>query len=1016
MLRFTLPRPIATLLISASVVLLGLLASWRLPLGLLPEVETPTLQVKVALPNYQAELVERQALSTLRTDLNNLKGLVELESWAVPGEGYLRLHYRWGTDMQAAYLRLNERIDELLGKLPSEMSHPQVDRFEVTDLPVLQLSLRANDRSLTQIKRLAETTIRRRLEQSPGIALCKVQGGATPQVAIYPRANQMAALGISLGQLQTALQALNLSSEQLVFRQEPYRYTLTLAQEISSLAELRELPLVLGQDRLITLDQIAEVDWMLQSRNQAVVDARGESIFLSLYQQSGANLLSSVKEAKAVVQQLRQQYPSLDLQVLDDGSILVSEALRSLWQSLLIGASLGIGLMFLAFRQWLPTLLIASIVPIALIVALLAMYALGLTINVFSLAGLIVGVGILIDNGIIVVDNIQRSLQKEESWLEGVIAGSSEVAAPLLGSALTTVCVFVPPALLSGLPGALFAEQAWALSLALFASVIVAVILTPTLYQLGAQLSPATKQTKHANSSRREANPLVAKYEKSLIFLWRKPAWSILGFAATLALGGLAWSVLPQQTLPETPPPALDLIVTWEEGLSLVENASRSQVLCRGLETFPGVKAAWGFVGSWSRLSFDPPSPSETVILRFSLDEGAAAAELKANIEGWLLQQYSSLAFKWLETPNLLNQVLPATPPDLVANWLPLQGQLSLTQAQRARIETLLEQTPAVDRFNWSYPDEVTTLRLTLREEVLNQYGLTRNTLITHLKASLGQLPAGRLQEPDRNSLVVISWPVATDQSLARRLAEIRLDSPAVPLATFIQVSEEPARMVWYGQVAGPCERLEIRLSKSGSADHLIQELRSLGLELDLGLRLTGNYYQARATANELVLMLVLALVLLYLIMAAQFESLWQPLIVLLIATMGLAGALLALWIGGCTFNLMAGLGILMVSGIVVNDSILKIDTINRYRRQGLGLSRAILLAGRHRLRPIVLTMLTTLLAVLPILLDSGTGAALQAPLAVALIGGLLFDTLGSIFFLPGLYLWFAKRLKSFRP
>mgnify|MGYP006268603745 CR=1 FL=1 len=1004
-LYFVVRRPIATLLLTLLWVLLGGLASSRLPLGLLPQLDTPYLQVTVALPGYRADLVERQALAPLRQGLAQSAHLADLESWASQETGTLRLRYRWGTDMQAAYLRLNERIDALTGSLPPDAARPQVDRFALTDLPVLQLDLRVADRSLAQARRLAETVLKRRFEQCEGIARCEVMGGTQPQVRVTLRPAAMAALGLTLTQVRSALQSLDRRAGQVVLRQGPYRYTMTLEQDIQSVAQLEALPLGVGQGRLLPLGEVATVAFEAQPRTQAVVGPGGERLLLNLYQQPGANLLASVAAARTALDQLQAQYPGLTITVGDDASQLVRNALGGLGQSLLWGACLAIILMFLAFRRRLPPLLIALTVPTALLLTGLALYLAGRSLNVLSLAGLVVGVGILIDNSIIVVDNVLRRQQAGGSRTDAAVQGAGEVAAPLLGSALTTIVVFVPPALLSGLSGPLFAAQTWSLSLALLASVLVAITLIPTLYRLGTQRTPSSTVPPGAWATRG-----AAWYEATLLSIWRHPGWGLLIMGGSLALGGWAWQALPRQALPDTPPTALDLVLRWEPGLAVAENAARSQAICQGLQAWAGIDRALGLVGTWTRVPLDPPSPLETTVLRLTLAPEVDPVLLQQQVEAWLRAQYQPPSLAWAEAPTLYNQVLPVAQPDLVVQWLPLRGGLGLTEGERARITRALRAQSGVAQATWTYQAQATALRLSLRPSALSQYGLSHQAVLPFLRAALGQLVAGRLQEPDRSSVVVMGYPQEEEQGLMQQLAQVRLDTPSVPLSALVSITEEPVRIRWYAQAAGPSEPVAVTLTETADVAQLVSQWQALARELGVGLHVSGEYERAKALTQELLGLIGLALVLLYLIMAAQFESLWQPLIILLIASMGLAGALVALWLCGYSFNVMAGLGMLMVSGIVVNDSILKIDTINRYRRRGMALTRAVLLAGRHRLRPILLTMLTTLLAVLPLLASQGLGASLQAPLVVALTGGLLLDTAGSLFFLPGLYLWGARR------
>jgi len=995
MLPFLLPRPIAVCTVAVALAMLGSVALGLLPISLLPDVDLPEVTVQVNGGERSARTLEETVVAPLRRQLLQVNRLADLRSETRDGAALIRLRFAFGTRLDYAFLDVNEAVDRLLEQLPRDLPRPNVIKASASDLPVFYLSLRYRDSvdaatepdKLLALSELAETVIRKRIEQLPEVAMVDLSGRDLPAIRIRPDPARMRSLGLTQADIRAALAAHDLQPGAILLREGQYQYNVRLANRLTDAEAVAAIYLTVGS-RTLPLRDVAEVGLIAQPPRGRFLAEGQPALSLAIIQQADARLAALDRNMQAVLDQFEQEYPALVFARSRDQTALLQASLDNLAQSLLWGVLLASLVMGLFLRSGRAALMIGLSLPLSLLMSLLWFYLLGLSLNIISLSGLVLGIGLMIDNAIIVLDSIAERRQQGDDLYTACVAGTQVVIAPLISSALTTAAVFLPLVFLSGIAGALFTDQALAVSIGLGNSLLVAITLLPVLYHRW--------YCGRATPSAAPAGWLLRGYERGFAWVMHHPRLFV-GLMALLALAGLlpAWQ-LPLRQLPDFTRDELLVQLDWNAPLTLAENERRSRALLAALA--PLTQQQQVQMGEQQYL-LDRAARQTAAEATFYLQArpGLAWTELREAVQDWLVREAPQAQASLAPPPTLFEQIFGE-------QAVPLEARLSQAGGQRYPGAELVQPVcaalslpgPSLKRLSLITPDQAALLR----------YGVSAEQLTQTLQARLQSL---RLRDLYRGQQAV---PVLLDEQADSAWQQALLRTPAgdfLPLRSLIEV--QPARdyQTLYGGVEGRYVPLPLTI-EAGQQARTEQALRqAVAAQPGLELSLTGALYQRRNLAWELAGVLVGALAMLYAILAMQFESLRLPLIVLLEVPIDLSASLLTLWLAGQSLNLMAMIGMVVMSGIIINDSILKIDTINRLRREGMSLPVALHRAGQLRLRPIVMTSVTTILAMLPFLWGVGLGNELQQPLAWALIGGMLVGTPVSLFVIPVLYRFLVR-------
>jgi len=1012
MIKFLIHRPIAILMTFIAILLLGGVATGLLPVSLMPNVDIPEITVQVERPGVSVRELENTMVRPLRQRLMQVAHLDNISSEAHEGAAIIRLRFKYGSDINYAFIDVNEKVDAAMHSMPKDVDRPAIIKASATDLPVFYINVSSKDavNNTSRFMELCEFTqavIRKRLEQLPQVAMVDVTGQLWPELYLLPNAERMQSLGLQEASIRKVLNENNITLGSLQVIDGQYQYNIRFSNALRSVDDVRMLYLK-ANGRLLQLNDIAEIGIRPQRREGLFLQGQQDALSLAIIKQSDARMEDLKEEVDHLMGIFRRDFPELELTLVHDQTSILKFAIDNLQQSLVIGGLLAFLIMFLGDLRspWL----IGISIPVSLVISLLFFHLLGLSLNIISLSGLILGVGMMIDNSIIVIDNITQRMQRGDTLAQSCINGTNEVMRPLISSVLTTCAVFLPLIFLSGISGALFYDQAIAVAIGLGVSLIVSVTLLPTLYRLFWLRADRRRISKAVKSPKKKMFQVLnyeTAYENGWHWVFLHRRWMMPVFLILIVVGAvLAWH-MKKERFPAFQQDELVVNIDWNERIHLKENRSR---VIKLLEQVGGQsELANAFVGRQQYLmhkDLDLSANEAVIYLQMATAQDMNRAEQA--LEKTMRKQFpkASISFRFPET--IFERLFADREAPFVTR---VSSPKTKGAPEVSELDSLVNTLQ--DHFRDANIAPVSTdqqLEVRVKREQLALYEVQQSTLFAKLKAALNAHQIGILRSRTFYIPIVLSDKAKTLSAILKELKIPNQKGKEIPLNQLVDIKRTLSYKTLYGGKDG--EYVPIPFASTGEqlASDLIRKVRGVVQKhFDMNLSFSGKIFSSQKLLHELLIVMCIALALLYFILAAQFESFSQPLIVLLEVPMDIAGALGLLWLFGGTINLMAMIGIIVMSGIIINDSILKIDTINQLRRQGMGLIEAIETAGHRRLKPILMTSLTTILALLPFLFQSDMGSMLQRPLALTVIGGMTLGTLISLYFIPLCYYYLYR-------
>ena len=1044
---FSVRRPVATAMLFLGIALVGMVSLTRLPVNLLPDVSFPTLIVSTDYPDAAPAEVERYVSVPIEERLAQVGDVREVTSRSRQGHSLVRLTFAWGTDMQFAALDVRERLDGLRRSLPESSGRPTILRTDPSEDPVLTLALTGADP--VRLRDIGEAVVKRRMEQLEGVSLAAVVGGPRPEVHVTVEPDRLATHGLSVREVRQALDEANYSAPGGQIHRRRYHYTLRTLGEFRDVSDIREVtiragsgggPDAAGDDGdgpggAVQVGDVATVESGSVER-RALTRYNGEpAVGLEVFAAAGANTIRVDERVGEVLGQLRAEYPELELRVAHSQAGFIRDAIRGVLQALAAGGLLAFGVLFLFLRDPRYPLAVGLAIPVSVLAALALFDLTGVSVNVMSLGGLALAVGMLVDNSIVVLENIFRHREEGRPAGEAAVEGTAEVGAAITASTLTTIAVFGPVLYVEGVAGTLFEELSLSVAFALLASLLAALALLPGLtVRVPGSTDPAASSAHGPAAAgdddrderegrggvrgpleafRRGFDRFAGWYERALGWsLDHRPA--VIGGAA-LSLVAAAWvgASLPRSVMPSVDERALRVEVELPVGTPLAETAdaaARAEEAALGL---PGGPAVFTRVGRPSAVRGAPEEVAgeHVALLRADLPPDAPssvrAARMIRTRAGAAGLPSSALTARATRTTSL-GRAVSRTDADLVVEAR--GGDVDSLHAAAAVVRDRLREIGGLTDARVEGTADQPTVTVNVDRGAAARHGVA----VERVASALRNFAAGaRTERPlsrfaDRVPIRV-QLPPEQRRSL-EALLDLRIRD--VPLRRLVRVERGrgPVEIRREGQTRVVRVLAGVQGGLASAVERVREATGGLDLPGETRLRVAGANERMRESFGSLLQAFGLALVLVYLILAAQFESLRHPFVILGAVPLAAVGALGALWIAGAGLNVISGIGVVVLIGIVVNDAIVKVDFINQRRREGVALRAAIVEAGRLRLRPIVMTTVTTVFGLLPLALGWGAGADLRAPLAIAVVGGLLSATVLTLLVVPVLYGAVARR------
>jgi len=1010
MVKFLVDRPIAVLMTFVALLAIGWVSYTYLPVSLMPDVAIPEITVHYSYPHSSARELENTVTTVLRRQLLQVGNLEDIRSETRDGTGVLHLRFRYGINTHYAFIEVNEKIDATMHSLPRDMERPRVLKASATDIPVfyLNVSLRSAPShsekgsggevtDFLDLSAFVSTVIRLRIEQLPEVAMVDMSGTVDSRLMIEPDLALMQSLGLTTAHIENALNTQNLSAGSFWVREGAFRYNIRLTSQLRTAEDVGNVTIRSGA-RIIPLNEIASVRMEPQPKQGMFVSNGQPAIALAVIKQSEARMGNLTKNLKTLIGHLERDYPDLQFDIAQDQTALLDFSITNLQQNLTWGILLMCIILFLFETQWRSPLLVSVSIPVSVVLCLIFFYLIGMSFNIISLSGLIIAVGMMVDNSIIVIDNIGQNRKRGHTLRDACVAGANEVIRPLISSALTTVCIFIPLIFMSGIAGALFFDQAMGVSIGLGVSMIVSITLLPVLYCVVFKRKPQSGLT--------GAEPVLVRlmvrwYKAGLHFTLRRPA-VIAGIAISFFV--LIYFMLQRldvARLPELTQIDCMLYIDWNEQIHPDENNTR---ISRLLHNIPAkARQENRFVGQQQFLIHQDTdmgfSEAQIYLAYNGADEMQQAQE---EITGYLQRYHPHATFRLYPPATLFDRIFESSNAPLVAALSPMRKTLGFTPAEINRIVAEID-----DSLGTPHAHAVAFrehLRVEVDHERLLIYGVNYNTLIQELRTACHENNIGLLRSYQQFVPLVIGGEQQMISDMIDRLKIRNNNGADIPLRALVQLHREFDLKTITAGKDGEYVPVNFNISDREYPAIVAKVQKVVDRYPEAEASFFGSIFENRQMMRELMLVLVVSVLMMYFILAAQFESLLQPFILLIELPIDIGAALFTLWITGNTLNLMSAIGIIVMCGIIINDSILKIDSINRLRRAGMSVDEAIHTAGERRLKAIVLTSLTTILAVLPLLLTHDMGAELQQPFAWALIGGMTVGTAVSLFMIPLIY------------
>lgn len=1014
--RNLIHRPIAVTMCLIALIAIGCISFKYIPVSLMPDIDIPQITVQVSYPGASVHEVDAEVVAPLRSQLMQVAGLKDIHSESRMDAGSIFMEFEPGSNIDLIFIEVNEKIDRAMNRMPKELERPKVVKASAMDIPAfyLDLSLKnegvGKDGSLpkagmkfTQLGEFARNIVSKRIEQLPQTAMVDISGTTGAEIICIPDEAKLLSMGLDMETLSKAIQSNNITLGALSVVDGLYRYNIHFDSQLLNREDIENV-YINHEGRLVQLKDLCRVEEKLASRVGLVRHDGKNAVTMAVIKQNDAQMEDLQKSIEGLVEDLRKEYPDISFDLTRDQTRLLTYSIDNLGQNLYVGAVLACLVLFLFMKDWRLPLLIIITIPLTLIVTLLSFHLLGISLNIISLSGLILGVGMIVDNSIIVIDNVMQRWRQGMPLADALVKGTNEVFTPMLSSVLTTCSVFVPLIFLSGIAGALFYDQAMGVTIALFASLFVAVLVIPVYFMV---LYRKRKTCLEGEVLDRKFHfNFYTPYECGVKWVLRNPVKSVTAFCLAIPAIFLIYKGLEKERLPYMEHNDALMKIDWNAGISVEENDARVGDVLKQVDGMVQTSTAMVGVQDFVLSHTEDLTTSEAVVY-FQAEDGETLRQAQEKMRNYMAERYPRGTVEFGVSGNIFDLIFSNDDADLEIRLQRQGGGRPDVHEARAFLDTLSRRfpevavQPVVSERNIQYVADT---------EQMAVYHVSYAALQARLRMLVSQNEVYAINEGAR-SLPVIIGERGMD---SRRLLQytVRNDEGVdIPLSYLIRETQGEDFKRLYSGNGG--DYYPVKITADDRTVESIVDFTERFVKADphYSASFTGNYYSSREMIGELVLVLSVAVALLYFILAAQFESIVQPLVILSEIVIDVFWVFLVLWLLGESLNIMSMIGIVVMSGIIINDSILKVDTMNRLRREGMPLVTAIWRGGHSRLRPIVMTSLTTILAILPFLSRGDMGSALQYPLSLTLIVGMVAGTLVSLFFIPLVYyLIYRKR------
>lgn len=1013
-------RPVLTSMVSLIVIILGAVALSRLPIDLMPDVTSPTISISTSYSKASPLTMEELVTRPIEEAVAAVPGVQEISSRSTEGNSNVQVSFSWGTDLEAASNDIRDRIDRIISRLPSEAGRPSLRKFDMAATPVIMMGVTSQLEAL-ELRRILEEQVSYRLERVNGVASVNIWGGRTREIHINLDPARMNALKVPLDQVISRIRSANVNQPAGNVYRGNHQITVRVPGLYENLDELRNTVIMRRGGSTIALRDIAEVI-DTASKETRIVRINGEAgIQISVNKQSGTNTVKVVQGILEEVEQINRSIPQIKVVPLMDSSVFIKQSINNVSMSALLGGILAVLILLFFLRNLTSTLVISTAIPISIMATFGLLYFNGFTLNLMTIGALALGVGQLLDNSIVVMENIFRHREMGKSSQLAAVDGSMEVGSPILASTLTSIVVFLPLLFMRGMSGIMFQQLAFVVVFALICSLITAITLVPMLSGKIIKVTQEPPLNAKGFSIRiyHGVGSILRKVENWYQMLLCKAlnhrAQTLVIVLVMLAGAAFLATVIDSELMPISDEGEIRVSIDMEAGtqLELVDaKMLMAEERIKGIPEITNIVATAGG-GGWGS--------SNTGSLRISLHSKSERERSDEEIAADMRDKLANIPGARVRVRTVSNNRMTRV---MGGGGGRIEIQVRGHEMDEAyRLASIIvenvESVEGITDVDLSRTAGAPEDLVQIDRQKAAELGLSVQQISSTLETVLSGTKAGDYMDHGKE------YPLMVQVRDAERLPMNEIldfsisntDGNPIVLRNVVDISQ--------GEGSTVIERVNqermIDVSANLSGRNLsavigdIQErLEEIPLPTGFSVEIVGDYKEQQESFRELTIGIILALVLIYMVMASQFESIRDPFIVMFSVPFALIGVSGILYLTGTTFNIQTYIGIIMLAGIVVNNAILLVNTANQLRDvEGMKLRPAIEEAGRRRLRPILMTALSTVLGLLPMAIGLGEGSETQAPLARAVVGGLLSSTFITLVLIPVLYSLFEGGFRT---
>ena len=1057
--EISVKRPVATVMFFLGIILLGFISLKNLSVDLLPSLSYPKITVVTEYPGALPEEIEKLITRPLEAQLSPISGVKNVKSVSREGVSVITVEFHWGTNMDFGLLHVKEKVEETTDLLPKGAKKPQIFEFDPASRPIIIAVVESEGRTIREIRELSEFFIKPRFEQLEGISRVEVRGGGKQEILVKVFPEKLALYGIGFEEIASAINNYNQAILGGTIRKNKLKHSVKIEGEIKNYKEIEDIPVKKIESGHIFIKDIGKVMLNDIPKQGDIRFDNKSSIALLIYKEADANTVRATKKAKEAFKQIEKEFKDIKFNIITEEAGLILSSINSLKMSLYIGSILAFFVLLVFLQNSRDPLLVATVIPIAIISTFVLMYFSKVNINIMSLGGLALGVGMFVDNSIVVLESLFRH-RKTKDAISAAIDGTKEVSGAITASTLTTIVIFLPVMYIYGITGRLFRDQALTVSYSLLASLVVSITLLPSLFAVFAK----GKQEDEVKEEKKEKGNVVLRFShyildfpfkiiggaidiiiklfKFLIFIIIRgfsvlfdfvmnPVYRVFNVSykkfdeeyhkflklcldrkiipyslmiLMFVLSLLLYLGLKKELLPQTVSDNFEISAKTSSDYGFEETDRTAKLIENEIKKIKGVKHIFTQVGAVSSISLGAGELSLNSI-HMIVNTGGKREILMEKVRN-ILKRFSDLTYSVYPEKNTLSEYLR-----FGAEEFQIQVFYDRIEEGKKAVSGIIKRLKGIKglvdlRSNIESGKPV--LALSFNETLLKNLNITKKEISKIISDALKGDKVSVLKQFQKNYDIILSTPIRKSRSFDALLKmPVKFNHSIYHISDFIKTK----RVSSIKEITREGQERYFLISANLYKRKLSDIAKSVNKKLSgyippagTRFKIAGEEQERKKAFTSIKEAIFLAALLVYMVMAAQFENLIHPLLIMLTLPMGFLGAFLFLFISGSTINVIAGIGFLVMVGIVVNDAIVKIDYTNKLRHRGKSVREALMIASKVRLTPILMTTFTTIFGLIPMALMMQQGSELQRPLAIVVIGGLLFSTFLTLILIPVLY------------